>query len=110
MNKMSVDIEQNVGVIFFIHYVVLKDLLVQRAGRRIGSGHASCTLFSRVICVAGGQGRRRVNKCGSSPRSKLREKRYVKVVDVGAGIWTEHHQKIEILRFSLMTFAPGLIG
>lgn len=46
---------------FFIHYVVLKDLLVKRAGRRIGSGHASCTLFSRVVCVAGGQGRRREN-------------------------------------------------
>ena len=101
MNKMSVDIEQNVGVIFFIHYVILKDLLVKRAGRRIGSGHAPCTLFSGVVCVAGGQGRRRVNKCGSSPRSKLREKRYVKVIDVGARIWTEHHQKTEILRILL---------
>ena len=58
MNKMSVDIEQNGGVTFFIHYVVLKDLLVKRAGRRIGSGHASCTLFSRVVCVAGGQEKR----------------------------------------------------
>ena len=48
MDEMSVDVEENSRIIFFVYYMVLEDFVVESAGNRTSRWHNSGIL---VVCV-----------------------------------------------------------
>ena len=54
MDEMSVDVEENSMIIFFVYYMVLEDFVVESAGNRISRRHDFGIL---VVCVAEKDGR-----------------------------------------------------
>lgn len=54
MDEMSVDVEENSRIIFFVYYMVLEDFVVESAGNRISRRHDFGIL---VVCVAEKDGR-----------------------------------------------------